>query len=98
MRQFWYQSKHRPVEASSQERARKYHPKKKKKKREEETHAKTHWQRRPTTTEIDPLAAETHRPALHRRRHYLHPQPPLLSALTTINANTQDIMPPLLHN
>ena len=29
LRQFWYQSKHRSVEASPQERARKYHQKKK---------------------------------------------------------------------
>ena len=33
LRQFWYQSKHRSVEASPQERTRKYHPQKKEKKR-----------------------------------------------------------------
>ena len=120
LRQFWYQSKHRSVEASPQERARKYHQKKKKpdfeanqkplvqnpqssfqipcNHKERKNHVKTHRQPRLTTVEIDPPAAETHRPALSRHRHHLHLQLPPLRTSTTTDAKTQDIALLLLYD
>ena len=68
------------------------------KEKEKKTHAETHRQRRPTTTEIDPPAAETHRLALRRRQHHLHLQPPPLRTSTTTDTKTQVIVLPLLYD
>ena len=47
---------------------------------------------------VDPPAAETHRPTLRRRRHHLHLQPLPLRTSTTTDTKTQDIALPLFYD
>ena len=71
LRQFWYQSKHRSVEASPQERTRKYHPQKKRKKPTRST---------PTASKHQPPAAETHKINTYRPKTQ---QPPAAEPIIT---------------